>query len=117
MSASITLQKSFKVSETGEQDLDFAVDAGAYRYVAGRLRVDGSSATSGNLTVMLQHALINDVSEYKTLITFTNVAWNASFPSVEISTSEQFGRYLRWVVVAVPSGGETKFSIELILKA
>jgi hypothetical protein len=117
MSANATLQKPFKYKQgmPTDQPVEFVIDGGAYRYVCARLRIDGISGT-GSITIKVQHAVLNDESEYKDLITFTSVANTDSFPNIQISTTETFARFLRWQVSSISSGLEVKFSIELVLK-
>ncbi len=116
MAASITLQKTISVSATGAQDPAFVVDAGAYRYVAARLKCEGVAGT-GSIVVKLQHAALNDDSEFDDLITFGTVTDGSSFPTIDIQTSEVFARFLRWNVTTFSGITAAKFSIELILKS
>jgi len=114
MSASVTLQKTVSISATGPQDPDFVVDAGAYRYVAARLKVEGVSGT-GTVIVGLEHAAINDDQEFANLTTFDTVTDGSSFPTIDIKTSETFARYLRWNATTM-SATAAKINIELVLK-
>ncbi len=115
MSVSTTLQKTISVTATGAQDPDFIVDAGAYRYVAARLKCEGVNGT-GSIVVKLQHAAVNDDSEFDDLITFDTVTDGSSFPTIDIKTSEVFARYLRWSVTTFTGITAAKINIELILK-
>ncbi len=110
------------------QDLNFAADVGAYRYVAARLRLTdiASGATSGSVTIQIQTATQNRMEEYVAVpgsggadLEFT-VAYNAAAGDIELEVSENFARYLRWVVTGWSLSGGTNdkiaFSIDLVLK-
>jgi hypothetical protein len=115
MAVSKTLQKTVSVGGTGAQDPDFVVDAGAYRYVAARLKCEGVSG-SGSIVVTLQHAAVEDDSEFEDQITFDTITDGSSFPTIDIKTSEVFARYLRWSVTTFTGITAAKINIELVLK-
>lgn len=66
--------------------------------------------------ITLQHAAINDDSEFQDLITFETITDGSSFPTIDIKTSEVFARYLRWSVTTFTGITLAKINIELILK-
>ena len=117
MSASVPLQRTFSITGDASQLLDFAVDAGAYRCVAARLYVHKFSGSSSTATVRIQRAALNDEPEFQTLITFSGVSDGASMPVIEIMTSEDFARFLRWDVSFSAGATDFVFSIQLVLKS
>ena len=114
MSASFTMQKTLSITAAGPQDPDFVVDAGAYRYVAARLKIEGVSGT-GSVVIEIEHAAISDDQEFTNLLAFATVTDGSSFPTIEIKTSETFARYLRWNATTM-SATAAKINIELVLK-
>ncbi len=114
MGASAELQRVIKITAAQDQDLAFAIDAGAWRYVGVRLWVEGIEGT-GSISVKLQHAALNEDSEYLDLISFTSVADTDSFPNVQFNSSDSFLRWLRWSVPSM-TATSAKFGIVLTLK-
>jgi hypothetical protein len=113
-----TLQRGTRITGVESQSVDFAIDAGDSRYLSARLRVDAQSgSTAGSNVFKIQHAALPNDDEFEDLLTFTSVAHDETLPYIDIQYTENFSRYLRWVMDTAATGlTGISFSIELILK-
>ncbi len=129
MAAKMTLEKGAKAKAEGTtQDLNFAADVGAYKYVAARLRLTGiaGAPSGGTVTIQIQTATENKEEEYIAVpgtsgadLEYT-INFNDPTGDIQLEISERFARYLRWAVTdwsfTGGSGEEIGFSIDLVLK-